>query len=118
VAPRPDDPRQRQRQATYVLALRTIAGLEVHYGTFLRSRTRMRLAQPTEGGPRTAEPIRIVRQRFRRPVVIACPHRRCALELQRAASLVKYIRRSALERSQLPPVVQDRYGTVTKPPGW
>ena len=158
VDPRPDDPRQRQRQEVYIRALQTIAGLEVHYGTFLRSRTRMMLAQPTEGGRRTAEvikteekgsdvnlatyllldafdddyeaalvisndsdlaePIRIVRERFHRPVVIACPHRRCAVELQRAASLVKYIRRSALERSQLPPVVHDRYGTVRKPPGW
>jgi hypothetical protein len=54
VDPRPDDPRQRQRQETYIRALRTVPGLEVHYGTFLRSRTRMMLAQPIEGGPRTA----------------------------------------------------------------
>jgi hypothetical protein len=65
-----------------------------------------------------AEPIRMVRQRFKRPVVVACPYRRCAVELQRAASLVKYIRRSALAQSQLPPVLKDRYGIVRKPVGW
>jgi len=158
VDPRPDDPRQRQRQETYIRALRTIQGLEVHYGTFLKSRTRMALAQPPPGGPRTvevikteekgsdvnlatyllldafegdyeaaliisndsdlAEPIRIVRQRFKRRVVVACPYRRCAMELQRVASLVKYIRRSALKRSQLPPVLTDAHGTIKKPPEW
>lgn len=44
VRSRPNDPSQRQRQETYLRALRTIPNLTVHYGHFLSHATRMPLA--------------------------------------------------------------------------
>ncbi len=40
------DPQRRQRQETYIRALETLPGLSVHYGHYLQSKTRMRLADP------------------------------------------------------------------------
>ena len=54
---RPDNPDQPARQLTYLRALRTLPGLEIHYGTF-RPRTKVRrLAEPIPGLP---EYVRIV----------------------------------------------------------
>ena len=54
---RPDNPDQPARQLTYLRALETLAGIEIHYGTFRpRIKTR-RLAEPIPGLP---EYVRIV----------------------------------------------------------
>lgn len=55
---RPSDPQQRQRQETYIRALCTIPCLTVHYGHFLRSRTRVALANPPVERPRTVEVVK------------------------------------------------------------
>ena len=48
---RPDNPDQPARQLTYLRALETLPGLEIHYGTFRpRTKTR-RLAEPIPGLP-------------------------------------------------------------------
>ena len=54
---RPDNPDQPARQLTYLRALGTLPGLEIHYGTF-RPRTKIRrLAEPIPGLP---EFVRII----------------------------------------------------------
>ncbi|MGH3983222.1 MAG: NYN domain-containing protein [Pseudonocardiaceae bacterium] len=52
------DPHQPVRQSTYLRALQTVPGLSVHLGHFLTSSTRMPLANPIPGGPRTVEVIK------------------------------------------------------------
>ncbi|MGC9409969.1 NYN domain-containing protein [Streptomyces sp. DZ1-3] len=58
IKPRPDDPGGLQRQDAYLRALDTLPQVSVHYGRFLQSTTRMRLAQPPPGGPNTVEVIK------------------------------------------------------------
>ena len=51
VQSRPNDPSQTERQATYLRALGTLPGLEIHYGEF-RERIKYRpLARPKPGDP-------------------------------------------------------------------
>ncbi len=52
------DPGAPQREDAYLRALATVPGLTVHLGHFLTSRTRMRLAHPSPGGPLTVEVMR------------------------------------------------------------
>lgn len=52
------DPTKTVRQQTYIRALETIPNFSVHYGMFLRNRTRMPLANPPAGGPNTVEVIK------------------------------------------------------------
>lgn len=47
------------RQQVFIRALETVPNLTVHYGNFLESKTRMRLANPPPGGPNTAEVVKI-----------------------------------------------------------
>ena len=58
VQPRPDNPRQPERQQTYLRALRTIPNLSIHYGHFLSHVVRLPLARPPAQGPRTVEVVR------------------------------------------------------------
>ena len=58
VSARPGDPQQPQRQLTYLRALETIPHLSVHLGHYLTNTTRMALASPTPGQPRTVEVIK------------------------------------------------------------
>ena len=52
---RPQDPDQGNRQLTYLRALSTLPGVEIHYGAF-RPRTKRRpLARPIQGLPRFVE---------------------------------------------------------------
>ena len=51
IVSRPNNPAQSERQQTYLRALETIDGIEIHYGTF-RPRTKVRpLAEPIPGLP-------------------------------------------------------------------
>jgi NYN domain len=47
VEARPGHPQQRQKQLTYLRALRTIPNLSIHYGRFLSSEVMMPYAHPT-----------------------------------------------------------------------
>lgn len=58
VSARPGDPQQPQRQLTYIRALETVPQLSVHLGHYLTNTTRMALANPTPGQPRTVEVIK------------------------------------------------------------
>ena len=51
----PTDPQQRQRQLTYIRALRTIPNLSVHYGQFRTHIVSRPLATPSPAGPTTVE---------------------------------------------------------------
>lgn len=55
---RPEDPHGPQRQQTYLRALATNPMVSIHYGHFLSRRTRMPVADPQPGGPRTVDVIR------------------------------------------------------------
>jgi uncharacterized LabA/DUF88 family protein len=58
VRARPGDPDQPVRQQTYLRALRTIPELEIYLGHFLSNPTRLPLANPVPGSPRTVEVIK------------------------------------------------------------
>jgi uncharacterized LabA/DUF88 family protein len=51
------DPRQPQRQLTYLRALQTVRGLTIYRGQFLSHTRRMPRAKPTRGGAKTVEVI-------------------------------------------------------------
>jgi uncharacterized LabA/DUF88 family protein len=58
VSARPSDPQQPVRQETYLRALRTLPHAKVVLGHYLSNTTRMPLANPAPGGPRTVEVIK------------------------------------------------------------
>lgn len=58
ISARPSDPQQPARQQTYLRALGTLPLVEIHYGHYLSHTVRMRLANPPERGPKTAEVIK------------------------------------------------------------
>jgi hypothetical protein len=63
-------------------------------------------------------PIEVVRSRLMKPVVLLSPANRPNVELVKAATFVKAIRKGVLAASQFPLTLQDVHGTITKPPGW
>ena len=58
VSARSGDPRQPQRQQTYLRALESLPMVSVHYGHFLTHTVRMPLANPKPGAPATAEVLK------------------------------------------------------------
>ena len=67
-------------------------------------------------------PIRFVRDGLNKDVTLVNPatDKRSHLtrELKNSATRVLWLRKSHLRESQLPPTIQDRHGTITKPPSW
>ena len=63
VSSRPDDPGADLRQAAYLRALGTIPHLNIHLGRFSKTITRMPLAYPVPGGPKTIEVIKMEEKR-------------------------------------------------------
>lgn len=59
VKPLPSDPQTRLRQNIYIRALETLPNLTVHYGHYLQSTVRMRLASPPPTGSRYAEVLKM-----------------------------------------------------------
>lgn len=55
----PADPHMASRQQFFIRALETIPNLTVHYGHFLESKPRMRLANPPVGGPATIQVVKM-----------------------------------------------------------
>ena len=55
VTSQPNDPRQANRQETYLRALATLPLIEIHYGRFVTRTVRLPLANPPNVGPRTVE---------------------------------------------------------------
>lgn len=58
IQPRPSDPRQAQRQQTYLRALQTLPSLTIHYGHFLSRPELMPLLHPSPDGTTTAWVLR------------------------------------------------------------
>ncbi len=65
-----------------------------------------------------AEPIRMVTQDLKRPVVVISPFKRNTLELANVASSRRKIREGVLRISQFPNELTDSTGVFTKPPSW
>jgi uncharacterized LabA/DUF88 family protein len=65
-----------------------------------------------------AEPIRLVRDHFQRPVYVVNPRVRKSFELQKVATRYYSIFPRSLKRSQLSPTLADAQGTITKPTDW
>ena len=67
-----------------------------------------------------ASPIRYIRDHLQLEVVVVNPDRKNVThrDLVRAASYTKRIRPRHLRESQLPPIIHDQHGTITKPPSW
>jgi len=59
VKPTPTDLQKRQRQEIYLRALETIPNLTLHYGHYLQSTVRMRLANPPAKGPKSVEVLKM-----------------------------------------------------------
>jgi uncharacterized LabA/DUF88 family protein len=65
------------------------------------------------------EPIRMVRNELRLPVGVLNPFITTpSFELRKHASFVKPIRKGVLAACQFPPTLEDRNGTLYKPPAW
>lgn len=58
IAERPDDPQRPIRQDTYLRALETNPLIETHFGHFVTRRTRLPLAEPTQGLPSIVEVLK------------------------------------------------------------
>jgi hypothetical protein len=74
-----------------------------------------------------AEPIRLVRTRFRRKMIVlhpcSRPGRGPSIELRKASALRAgkpslIVQESLLATNQFPPIMTDGHGTFHKPPGW
>jgi hypothetical protein len=59
VKPRPDDPQAPARQDAYLAALRSLPTVSIHYGHFLQTITRMRLASPP--APPAAQTAQVIK---------------------------------------------------------
>jgi uncharacterized LabA/DUF88 family protein len=64
------------------------------------------------------EPIRIVTQELRLPVIVVSPFERNSIELKKIASSVRHIRQGVLKVSQFPNILEDDTGQFTKPSTW
>ena len=64
------------------------------------------------------EPIRIVRDKFRKPIGVLSPFRNVSWPLRNASTFYRSIRPGALRTSLFPSTLKDANGTITKPPTW
>lgn len=64
------------------------------------------------------EAVRLVRDRYRRPVGVLSPFKTVSWPLQQACTFYRSIRPGALQASLFPRTLQDANGTITKPPNW
>jgi hypothetical protein len=68
-----------------------------------------------------AEPVRLVRQKFRKKVLVlhpCAPGRALSVELRRVASKSLILDTSLLPRCQFPATLTDLHGTIHKPARW
>jgi uncharacterized LabA/DUF88 family protein len=64
------------------------------------------------------EPIRIVTQDLKLPVIVVSPFERNSIELKNIASSIRHIRKGVLRVSQFPDELEDEIGKFTKPATW
>jgi uncharacterized LabA/DUF88 family protein len=66
-----------------------------------------------------AEPVRILREELGKPVGVVNPHKHYPSQtLIKYASFIKQLRSGVLSISQLPSIVRDIHGDITKPSTW
>ena len=65
-----------------------------------------------------AYPMEMVQKKFRVPMLLLHPSRHPNVKLAAQADFVKWIRGKYLRQYQLPPVLIDANGTITKPAAW
>ncbi|TAK60435.1 MAG: NYN domain-containing protein [Dehalococcoidia bacterium] len=68
-----------------------------------------------------ATPISVVKNKFRKPVIVVNPHRRWKVSkhlVQAASNHLRAINPSVLRRCQFPPSLADSVGSFTKPTTW
>jgi uncharacterized LabA/DUF88 family protein len=160
IAPNPpNDPGQAARHDTYVRALRTVPGIEVHVGRFQKAKREALLVRPPDGVDRLqtvfvyqekksdvslashllmdgvegwydqavlltndtdfVEPVRIVRERLHRDVIVVSPDREISGELRKTATAGFVLDRGLLFSCQLlNPVVDGDGREIHKPPRW
>lgn len=63
-------------------------------------------------------PITVVRTKFALPVIVLNPQKNTSWPMRNAATMYRPIRQGVLVASQLPAVLTDAHGTITKPPTW
>ena len=64
------------------------------------------------------EPIRMVVEELRLPVIIVSPYEDNSFQLKKYASSVKHIRKGLLTESQFPDEMFDDNGSFRKPVSW
>jgi len=64
------------------------------------------------------EPVRLVKDRLRKPVGIINPQPHPSVVLRQACTFFKQIRQGVLRDSQFPTVLSDSIGTFHRPPAW
>jgi uncharacterized LabA/DUF88 family protein len=64
------------------------------------------------------EPVRIVAEELKLPVIVISPFETNTVELKKVATGVKQIRKGVLAASQFPVTLTDDVGEFTKPEGW
>jgi hypothetical protein len=65
------------------------------------------------------EPVRMVKQKFKLPIVVVSPYPTVTIKLQRASSSWTVLDKSLLATCQLPGIVTDKQGKViSKPTTW
>lgn len=65
-----------------------------------------------------AEPIRLVKSRLSKRVVLLNPRKQTALDLQGIADEYRHVRFGPLKSSQFPPILHDEHGTIEIPVSW
>mgnify|MGYP001560235472 CR=1 FL=1 len=64
------------------------------------------------------EPIRVVTNRFNKPVGLINPQKNPSKALLPHVAFIKQIRAGVLAKSQFPPTLSDTRGAFSKPPSW
>ncbi len=64
------------------------------------------------------EPVRIIIQEMKLPVIVVSPFERNTIELKKIATLCKQIRKGVLKASQFEGTLTDDVGEITRPGKW
>lgn len=106
----------------YVDVLKTEEkGTDVNIATYLLSdgyEDRFDCAVLVANDSDLLEPVRIVAHRLKKRIGIVNPHKHPSKQLLKECAFLKQIRQGVLRESQLPAILHDKHGTITKPTGW
>jgi len=128
ISPMPNDLSQGQRQQVYLRALKVNHKIKIHLGKF-RSDARLMPLHPWEfkadvfviltNDSDLAEPLRLAKDQLGQTVGLILPTDTPSLELLKVdPQIIRQIREGALIVAQLPEVLYDGRGMITKPKSW